>query len=204
MQDYISNPAMDLITWVTQQPNGCITLDKNAPFLRYPNHNPNHKPQIKAKTLDGHDYPQNTSVYGIQKYALTVLGNEAYDNEHQYETSCGNPLCMNPEHIIRKGSSNKSSKKKSVNTGSLVKLNKYQEVMRLSVQGVKSTDIAERVGMSASAVCCWRNQMMSDLLGDDYRWNDFLRIRDIADGMRYAEDKRNDPKSSIQRLFDDA
>jgi len=186
---------VDLLNWVTKEPNGCITLKKDAPFLRYPENNPNNKPQIKSNTLKGHNAQSRSNVYGIQKFAWVVLGKNAYENEQQYTTTCGNPMCMNPEHIVPLNAQPKISNGKPVNTGSLKKLREYQQVMRLSANGAAVKDIAEIVGLSQSCINKWRNQMLEDLFGEDYNWKDFQQARDIMDGMRYAEERRNHKSS---------
>lgn len=181
--------TLDLVKWVTNEPNGCITLNKAAPFLRYPHDNPNNKPQIKASRLPGHDIEASTGMYGIQKYALVVLGHQPYDSENIYTTTCGNPLCMNPDHIVVKTTKNNNDAK-PVNKGSLTKLRKYQQVMRMLARNETIEEVSRVTNLSKSCIRQYRKAMLEDLFGDDYNWKDFLQARDIMDGMRWSQERR--------------
>jgi len=196
MQTTILTNPYDLIQWVkTDTETDCMILDENAPFLQYRTEG---KPQIMAKPLDGHETRSRAVPYGIQGFAWVELGKNEYIPQRRFTTTCGNPFCMNPKHIIP-CNMNDAPKVKS-SDGSLIKLREYQSVMRYSAQGMKPKEIAERVSVCEGTVNKWRAQMMLDLLGEDYKWSDLLVAIDVADGMRWSKDKREGRSS--QRLVE--
>ena len=185
--DATLNNPYDLIQWVNRDPKTeCMLLDPYAPFLTYRNEG---KPQIVATPIKGHETRNSSIPYGIQGYAWVELGKNEYVSQRRFTTTCGNPYCMNPDHIVPCNSNYNKPKVKSTD-GSVIKLKEYQQVMRYSAQGMKPKDIAERVSVCEGTINKWRSQMIMDLLGEDYKWSDLLIAIDVADGMRWSKDKR--------------
>ena len=180
----LTNPY-DLIQWVKTDPNTeCMLLDLNAPFLEY---RTGGKPQLRAKALSGHTTKNKSVPYGIQQYAWVELGKNEYVSQRRFSTTCGNPLCMNPKHIIPQdvNADNNTPVK-----GSVTKLNQYREVMRLSANGLTPKEIASMVAVCEGTVHKYRAQMIEDLLGEDYKWSDLITAINVADGMRWAQQRR--------------
>jgi hypothetical protein len=189
--------------------DGCIIMESDPnknPFINYPMGQDNavirvYLPDVKNKW----------QTRSIQAFANQFLYGKEYIPQRHMTTTCGNPFCISEDHIkYRVSDEEYYSRKKALDTSlkamktsnnAETKLRDYQAVMRLSVEGLTSSEISHQMGISKSTVDTYRAEMLTDLLGDDYDWNDFNRIRDIADGMRYAEEKRDDAKTALKRLF---
>ena len=92
--------AKDIAEWMHQDPNtGCITIDERCPWVVRTK--PNAKPQIRCWTLNPEKQDKhNNNLHSLQMFAWVVLGKNPYPGRRQFKTTCGNPLCMNPDHLI--------------------------------------------------------------------------------------------------------
>ena len=184
----IANPV-EIHKWIRyDEQTECMLLKETAPFLKYRGCT---KPSIMSTPIKGHNATTSYVPYGIQGWAWVVLGGNEFTRKTNYKTSCGNPLCMNPDHIIEPTETCVSNPKPRKEK----RMREYNEVIRLSSNPFFSTaQVAEQMGMDVRQVRDYRNMLLTNLLGDGYRWKDLLYALDVAEGIRYAN------KSPQQRL----
>ena len=159
----------------------CWTLDKNASFVLqpYPNHH-SPKPMIRCYPLDKKKKRKITSQ-GIQNFALAIFGNKDYkDIAHQeWTTTCGNPYCMNPAHIV-KGDA-RAKKLLQIKTAlEDPKFDSLADFLNVLAHPFRDDERKES----------YQRMLTTTLLGEDYEWSDLQKAIDIAEGVRFAEQKR--------------
>lgn len=189
----LTNP-FDLIKWITNDDRSeCMLLDPEAPFLAY---RTDGKPQIKSVPIDGHETKSAYVPYGIQGYAYSVLGNNEFVPKRQFKTTCGNPYCMNPEHIVPCEATPKPTDYYEAADIPPSHWQVHRQMHRMF--GLRMTDeqISKRLDMRPAVVAIHRYNLLNDLMGEGFDWKDLEYALDVAEGIKYAN------KSSSQRLVD--
>tara|TARA_R110002012_G_scaffold293118_2_gene488700 strand:+ start:2649 stop:3344 length:696 start_codon:yes stop_codon:yes gene_type:complete len=90
----------DIVQWVNvDSKTDCITFKDDCPYtVKLAEKN---KTQIRCWTLNParKDEYKNGNLYGLQTFGYVVLGKNKYPGKREYKTTCGNPNCINPNHI---------------------------------------------------------------------------------------------------------
>ena len=181
----------------------CWTMNKDASFLLNPYPNTTAvKPMIRCYPLDKNKKRKMTSQ-GLQNFALVMFsrkdGSQKTYKEvaHQeWTTTCGNPYCMNPEHIVKgTGRSNRRDNKiieikNALDNPKFDSLAEFLNVMDYATIQKDENKIAKRYNMSLDSVKHYKHVMVEAFLGEGYTWEEFMHAVDVAEGIRHAEQRR--------------
>ena len=205
----ILRTAEELIPWTTFTDDGCITINKDAPFLNYKN-NKQTKPVIDSVAFEGDNARFSKNSYGIQHYAWVMLGEkEMHIKEGTFSTTCGNELCMNPDHIVWTPPKTtrvvKSSPKKPVTKtiGANKKLDEFEKVNTLAMSGLSNKQIAMATDLSESKINCLKRKFvrMHDV---DVSYANLLRIQQYGHAILDTDRKMSESPNNNNNndLFD--
>lgn len=201
MAKYANTPA-DVMQYVTQQPNGCWLIDEDAPFvIKQSRGNLN----IRSKLLPGHklDTVHTTSLYGFQNYSWVAFGYNPLKKGQRFKTTCGNPKCVNPKHLIPDMSSplrGKSKRKEKQSTSQSTKADRVFKVIELTSRGMKRCAIAKELGVTPKTIQTIQERLLMSVFG-----HTDASVKDFVDGIIFAEthfnvrERREDPHAAIKR-----
>ena len=190
---YATDPMELMLNWITHT-DGCMLIKEDAPYLDYKG-NPTGKPSIRSLKLDGDNCSRPHNSYSIQNYAWVAFGkNELKKKSGTWSTTCGNDLCMNPDHIVWTAPSTKprkapaTTKATIINKGSVVKLKQYKEVCWMAMEGISTKDIANELNISEPTVNTHKRSM-TQMFGGDFRFSDLVKMKHMMHALKRAEDK---------------
>lgn len=205
MTKYAKTPA-DVMQYVTQQPNGCWLIDESAPFVVKQNRG---NMNIRSKLLPGHtlDTVHTTSLYGFQNYSWVAFGYNPLKKGQRFKTTCGNPKCVNPKHLIpdvsspvRGISKTKEAKDKTQRT----KADRVFKVIELTSRGMKRCAIAEELGVTPKTIQTIQERFLLSIFGhDDASVKDFVEAVQFAESFFYVRERREDPHGAIKRAMEE-
>lgn len=176
----INNPV-EIHKWIKyDEQTECMLLKENAPFLKY---RACDKPSIMSVPIPGHDTRNAYVPYGIQGWAIVCLGGKEFIPKTNYRTTCGNPLCMNPDHIVAPETNTVSSPSKSERD----KLKDFMQVMKWSSTNMSPAKIADVMCIPVQQVRRYRSKLIKNLLGEGYKWSDLQYAITVAEGIKYAD-----------------
>ena len=199
---YVKN-SNEVMLWIRPTVDGCWFLDENAPFLTK---SPRGHLGIRSKLLPGHtDVSNSTSVYGLQNYSWVAFGNHELKRGQRFKTTCGNPKCMNPEHLIVDESSpirGTSKRKEKQAVSQSTKADRVFKVIELTSRGMKRCSIAKELGVTPKTIQTIQERMLMSVFGHtDASIKDFVEAVQFAETFFNVRERREDPQGAIKRAM---
>lgn len=189
--------------------DSCWTIRPETDFILNPrkgHHSP--KPLIYGLTLDKEakkERLKKPTTHGLQNFALVIFGNKTYAEvrKQKYTTTCGNPYCMNPKHIKLADMSRPQSHpyygpvdtkleqiQKALASPRFDSLADFLNVIRHRATFSDKTHVLKHHKLTEKELEAYEQILLETLLGEGYTWEDLTVALDVADGMRYAKQKR--------------
>lgn len=207
---------------IKREADGCIVMESDPnknPYIGYPHNSKN--AVIRVFIPNPEDGKKKWQTRSIQAFALEFLYGEKYYRNRQTTTTCGNPFCITREHIkysvpnklyfqrqeAYKRKKEKAQKKmaKPIVAEQPTKSHDLTEMLRvieLLVCDRSLVGVAETLGIQLSKAEEYRKMFIEAALGEGYTIDDFLQLRDIADGMRWAKERREKtPAASLREML---
>jgi hypothetical protein len=190
---------------LTRNDKGCWLLNKDAPF--YTRANEDATPTVRMWVEE--DEGPNWVSRSIANFGKAIAGEEYYPRRHITHT-CGNPFCMNPDHLEYKVPDEiyhsrqdkikaKAEKPKVIETpkydlepGDDVTLTQFLIVTRMTSMNECITAIKEQSGLDYSAIARCRKELVGALFDDpSYTIQELYLVMDMISGLKLAQTNRN-------------
>jgi hypothetical protein len=206
---------------IKREADGCIVMESDKNKNRYITYPHDSKNAVIRVFIPNPDNGKKWQTRSIQAFALEFLYGEKYYRNRQTTTTCGNPFCITREHIkysvsdelyFQRQEAYKRKKEKAQNkmTKPVVaeqptKSHDLTEMLRvIELLGCNRSlvGVAQDVGIELTKAAEYRKMFIEAALGEGYTIDDFLQLRDIADGMRWAKERREkSPVASLREML---
>lgn len=207
---------------IKRDADGCIVMESDPnknPYISFPHNKGN--AVIRVFIPNPEDGKSKWQTRSIQSFALQFLYGEKYYRNRQTKTTCGNPFCITREHIeyatsdelyfARQAAYERRKEKAAQKVSKPIvaeqptashDLTEMLRVIHLLGSKRSIVGISQDLDINIMKVAEYRKMFIDAALGEDYTIDDFLQLRDIADGMRWAKERREQsPAASLRKML---